>query len=101
MSARSSKMAKEGATRKHLAGRSWKFVRNADVNILSPTSTAAMHSVEHLNPFDGDCLPVVNGNPGTKIRISPAKLPTISPTTIGAIGDTIDAIGCSEMAFSD
>ena len=61
--ARSNKTAKEGAARKHLAARSWKFVRNADVDISSATSTAVC-PVEYLNPFNDDSCLVVNGDPG-------------------------------------
>ena len=60
---RSSKMAKEGAARKHLIARSWKLVRNADVNISSSSSRAII-SVENLNPFNNDSCAVVNGDPG-------------------------------------
>ena len=35
ISARSSKMAEEGATRKHLASRGWKLIRDADIDISS------------------------------------------------------------------
>ena len=56
-------MAKEGAARKHLVARSWKHVRNADINISSPSSTAVYY-VEYLNPFNNDSCAVVNGDPG-------------------------------------
>ena len=60
---RSSEMAKKGAARKHLAARSWKLVRNADVDISSPISTAVC-SVEYFNPLNKGTCAVVNGDPG-------------------------------------
>ena len=63
ISGRSIEMPQQGAARKHLAARSWKLVRNADVDISSPISTAVC-SVEYLNPFYNDSCVVVNGDPG-------------------------------------
>ena len=65
-------MAKEGAARKHLIARSWKFVRNADVNISSSKSTAVC-SVEYLNPFNNDSIAVVNGDPGFGVMVCVAE----------------------------
>ena len=59
---KSRKMSKECATRKHLAARSWKLVRNADINIFSSVSTA-VDSVENLYSLDSDCFAIVDGNP--------------------------------------
>ena len=59
-------MAKEGAARKHLFGRSWKLIRNADVNILSSKSIA-IEPIEKLNPFNKDHCAVVNSDPGCSI----------------------------------
>ena len=68
ISGRSSKMAKQGAARKHLTARSWKFIRNADVNISSSISIRAI-SVEYLNPFNNDSCAVVNGDPGFSFAV--------------------------------
>lgn len=66
ISARSSKMPEEGATREHLAGRGRKLVRNADIDISSSLPTA-VNSVEYLNPLNGDWSFVVNGKPGWRV----------------------------------
>ena len=79
---RSSKMAKEGAARKHLIARSWKLVRNADVNISSSISTA-VSSVDYLNPFDNDSSAIVNGDPGCSVVFCVAHC-TGSVNTVGS-----------------
>ena len=53
ISARSSKMAKEGSAREHLACRGRKLIRDADIDISSSFPTAIL-SVENLNLVDGD-----------------------------------------------
>ena len=68
ISGRSSKTAKKGAARKHLAARSWKLIQNADVNISSSLPTA-FASVENLNSLDGDCGAIVDGNPGGRLSL--------------------------------
>ena len=80
--ARSSKMAKEVTARKHLIARSWKLVRNADVNISSSISTA-VSSVDYLNPFDNDSCAVVNGDPGCSVVVCVAHC-TGSVNTVGS-----------------
>ena len=60
---RSSKVAKERTSREHLAGRGREVVCDADINVVSPPSTATI-SVEDLHPFDCDRSAVVNGKPG-------------------------------------
>ena len=66
ISARSSKMAKEGSAREHLACRGRKLIRDADIDISSSVPTAIL-SVENLNPVDGDWGAVVNGKPGCSV----------------------------------
>ena len=59
---RSSKLAKERTSRKHLAGRGGELVCDADINVFCPVSTAVI-SVEDLHPFDGDRSAVVDCKP--------------------------------------
>ena len=80
---RSSKMAKEGAARKHLIARSWKLVRNADVNILSSLSTA-VYSVEYVNPFNADSCAVVNGDPGCSVFLCVA-VPAVRCVSVNTV----------------
>ena len=68
ISARSSKMAKEGAAREHLACRGRKLIRDADIDISSSFPTAIL-SVEKLNPVDGDRSAIVNGKPGCSVAV--------------------------------
>ena len=86
---RSSKTAKKGAARKHLSARSWKFIRNADINILSSISTAST-SVENLHPLDGDCSAVVNGNPGCWLLLCVAKISAFRAS--GGFNETCSAL---------
>ena len=84
ISARSSKMAKEVTARKHLAARSWKLVRNADVDISSSLSTAVC-SVEYLNPFNHDSCAVVYGDPGCSFVVCVAECTAcVSVNTVGS-----------------
>ena len=93
---RSSKMAKEGAARKHLIARSWKLVRNADVNISSSISTA-VYSVEYLNPFNNDSCAVVNGDPGCSFSVC------VADSTVGQCGHwrciSVNTVACSICSF--
>ena len=75
-------MAKEGTSRKHVNSRSWKLIRNADVNISS-SIPAALTSVEDLNPLDGDRSAVVDGNPGCRFLFSVADEPPTPGTASG------------------
>ena len=86
---RSNKTAKKGAARKHLPARSWKFIRDADINILSSISTAST-SVENLHPFDGDCSAVVNGNPGCWLLLCVAKISAFRAS--GGFNETCSAL---------
>ena len=92
--ARSIKMAKEGAARKHLAARSWKLVRNADVDISSPISTAVC-SVEYLNPFYNDSCVVVNGDPGCCVVVGVGR----ADSTVRQCGHwnciSVNTVACS------
>ena len=98
ISGRSSKMAKQGAARKHLTARSWKFIRNADVNISSSEPTACA-TVEKLNPLDGDRCAEVDGNPGCRFALCVAKICTctISRSLIRALCVSINALGSSKV----
>ena len=91
-------MAKEGATRKHLAARSWKLVCDADVNISSSEPTACA-TVEKLNPLDGDRCAEVDGNPGCRFALCVAKVGacTISNSLIRALCVSINALGSSKV----
>ena len=95
--ARSCKMAKEVAARKHLAARSWKLIRNADINIFSSSSTA-LTSVENLHPLDSDCGAVVNGKPGCWFILCVTKISacTVLYSLIRAICVSVNALECSE-----
>ena len=62
MCGRSRVMAEQGAARKHPTARSWKIIRNADINISSSLPTASV-SGEDLNPLDGDSGAVVDSKP--------------------------------------
>ena len=85
-------MSEEGATRKHLATRSWKLVRNVDINIFSPVSTA-VDSVENLYSLDSDCFAIVDGNPWCSfIEVCVAHVYSIS--IIRALCISINALGC-------
>ena len=68
ISARSSKMAKEGAAREHLDSRGRKLIRDADIDILSSRPTA-INSVEYFNSLNADHSSVVNGNPGCSVVV--------------------------------
>ena len=90
-------MAKEGSTRKHLAVRSRKLIRDADINILSSRPTAIM-SVEYLNPLNGDQSFVVNGNPGSSVVFCVADCPGIAimPCIVHGtmrVDVTVDTVG--------
>ena len=63
LSARSSKMAKDRAARKHLIARNGKLVRNVNVNFLSSRPTATF-PIDKLDPFNDDFFAVVNCDPG-------------------------------------
>ena len=82
ISARSSKITKEGAARKHLIARSWKLIRNADVDISRSISTAVC-SVKYINPFNHDSCAVVNGDPGCSVVVCVAHC-TGSVNTVGS-----------------
>ena len=84
-------MAEESAAKEHLAARSWKLVRNADINISSPSSTAC-DSVENLDPVDGDCFAVVNSNPGCTFIVCMAHIRTMP--SIWTLCVSINALGC-------
>ena len=93
--ARSNKTAKEGAARKHLAARSWKLIRNTDINISSSTSTA-LTSVENLHPLDADSGAVVNGKPGFGLMLGMAHFYNAS-IFIRGICVSINAFLCSKV----
>ena len=59
-SAWSSEMTQQVAARKPLAARSWKLIRDTDINIfcIGPTAVA---SIKNFHPFNIDCCSVVNG----------------------------------------
>ena len=90
--ARSCKMAKEVAARKHLAARSWKLVRNTDVNISGSIPTAVT-SVEKLNSFNCDFFAVVDGQPGFSFIFCLAQI-RIFRWRIRAHCSSINALGC-------
>ena len=92
---RSSKMAEEVAAREHLATRSWKLVRNADINISRPVSTAC-DSVENLDSVDGDCFAVVDGNPGCTFLVCVAHITNLITTSVRACCVSINALSCYE-----
>ena len=83
-------MAKEDAARKHLAARSWKFVRYADVNISGSFPTAVM-SVEKLYSFDCDLFTVVDGQPGCRFISCVAQ---IGISRSRAHCPPVNALGC-------
>ena len=63
-------MAKQAAARKHLgAARSWKLIRNANINVSRSIPTAVT-SIEKLNPSNTDCCAVVDGDPGQRVAKS-------------------------------
>ena len=95
--ARSCKMAKEVAARKHLAARSWKLIRNADINIFSSSSTA-LTSVENLHPLDSDSGAVVNGKPGCRLMVRVADFYNAS-INIRGICVSINAFLCSKVRW--
>ena len=84
-------MSEEGATRKHLATRRWKLVRNADINIFSSVSTA-VDSVENLYSLDSDCFAIVDGNPWCTFIVCVAHVYSMS--IIRALCISINALGC-------
>ena len=94
----SRKVAEEVATREHLATRGWKLVRNADINIHSPLSTAC-DSVEKLNSVDGDCSAIVDGNPGCAFLFCVAQVNNLITTSVRASCVSINALGCYESVI--
>ena len=88
ISARSSKMAKEGSAREHLACRGRKLIRDADIDISSSFPTPIL-SVENLNPVDGDRSAVVNGKPGCSVPLCVADWPSITVDTVGRFSSTM------------
>ena len=96
MSGRSWVMAKKGTAMKHLTGRRWKLICNADVNITSPLPTASV-SGEDLNPLDGDSGAIVDGKPGCRFAFCVAKKSNIV-NNLRAPSVSIDTMGCSEAA---
>ena len=96
VSGRSSKVSEEGATREHPAARDWKLIRNADINISSPVSTAR-DAVENLNCRDGYCPTVVDCKPGRTFLVCVAHIPKYQINSIiNACCVSIDALGCYE-----
>ena len=86
-------MAKEVAARKHLAARSWKLVRYADVNISGSFRTAVM-SVEKLYSFDCDLFTVVNGQPGCRFIFCVAEVGIFQYPVIREVCPPVNAFGC-------
>ena len=67
-------MAKQAAARKHLgAARSWKLIRNANINVSRSIPTAVT-SIEKLNPSNTDCCAIVDGDPGQSVAKCVAKV---------------------------
>ena len=94
----SRKVAEEVATREHLPTRGWKLVRNADINIHSPLSTAC-DSVENLDSVDGDCPAVVDGNPGCFFLFCLAQVNNLITTSVRASCASINAVECYESVI--
>ena len=82
-------MTKEGAARKHLAARGWKFVRDESINILSSPCTAVA-SIENLNPLYGDCSSVVNGNPGGMFPFGVTQFINLHIATLKGVSKIVD-----------
>ena len=78
LSARSSKMAKEGAARKHLIARSGKLVRNANVNFSSSRPTAITCPIDKQDHFNDDILAIVNCDPGMFVCFCGAQCACLS-----------------------
>ena len=93
---RSRKVAKEVTSRKHVNARSWKLIRNADVNISS-SIPAALTSVEDLNPLDGDRSAVVDGNPGCRFLFCVADETPNARNSIRAVCVSINALFCFKV----
>ena len=89
-------MSEAGATRKHLATRRWKLVRNADINIFSSVSTA-VDSVENLYSLDSDCFAIVDGNPGCRFLFCVADETSNARNSIRAVCVSINALFCFKV----
>ena len=92
ISPRSSKVAKERASREHLAGSRRKHVWDSDVNIFCTVSTA-IPTVEYLYPFHSNCSAVIDGKPGWRFWLCGTQ--GTSPGT--SIYNSVNALCCWKL----
>ena len=92
VSRRSSKVAKEGATRKHQSACTRKFVWDAHVNVSR--SVYETISVEDLHPSNSDWSSIVDGQPGSRLDLCVAHVPLL-PTSLCV---SVNTLGCLEEA---
>ena len=84
ISPRSSKVAKEKASREHLAGSRRKHVWDSDVNIFCTVSTA-IPTVEYLYPFHSNCSAVIDGKPGWRFWLCVTLVPVTIYLSVNAL----------------
>ena len=89
---RSSKVAKERATRKHQTACTRKFVWDAHVNVSRSVSETI--SVEDLHPSNSDWSSIVDGQPGSRLDLCVAHVPLL-PTSFCV---SVNTLGCLEEA---
>ena len=92
ISGRTSKEAKQGTPSEHLAPRTRKLVRDADVNIFC--SASIVRSVENLDPLDSDRTTKVEGNPWCGVIVGMANRPNSISSMVDVSYHTLVKIAC-------